>query len=116
MGNRIYIAGPMSGIKDYNFPAFAEATRDLRHEGWEVFSPAERDLKEYGPEIADSEFGDISDAKAKGFDLRSALAADLDWIAHNADAVYMLRGWETSLGAQTEWALARALKLEIYYE
>lgn len=38
---KIYVAGPMSGIEDLNFPAFhAEAAR-LRALGYEVVNPAE---------------------------------------------------------------------------
>lgn len=38
---RIYIAGPMTGLRELNFPAFnAEAAR-LRAAGWEVLNPAE---------------------------------------------------------------------------
>jgi hypothetical protein len=38
---RLYIAGPMTGIKDLNFPAFhAEAAR-LRALGYDVENPAE---------------------------------------------------------------------------
>jgi Domain of unknown function (DUF4406) len=116
MMNRIYIAGPMAGIKDFNFPEFDRAAEDLRFNGWEVFSPAERDKGEYGDDFLESERGDIDDVIGRGFDLRAALAADMEWIALNADAIFMLRGWENSKGAQAEWALAKALSLEIYYE
>jgi len=38
---RIYLCGPMTGIKDFNYPAFnAEAVR-LRALGYEVVNPAE---------------------------------------------------------------------------
>ena len=39
--NRLYLAGPMTGIEDLNFPAFhAEAAR-LRALGYTVINPAE---------------------------------------------------------------------------
>lgn len=39
--NRVYLAGPMTGLPDLNFPAFhAEAAR-LRQLGYEVVNPAE---------------------------------------------------------------------------
>lgn len=38
---RIYIAGPMTGLPEYNFPAFHAAAAKWRAAGWEVFNPAE---------------------------------------------------------------------------
>lgn len=38
---RLYIAGPMSGRPDLNFPAFEAAAEKLRAAGFEVASPAE---------------------------------------------------------------------------
>ena len=84
----------MQGIENLNFPAFDDAAKSLREAGWEVFSPAEH----------------------KDFNLRSALAADLQWIALYAEAMFMLSGWENSKGAKCEWALAVALDLEIIYQ
>ncbi len=43
----IYIAGPMSGYPQYNFPAFDEARDELRENGWQVVSPADMD-REHG--------------------------------------------------------------------
>lgn len=112
---RIYIAGPMQGIKDFNFPAFHEAAKTWRDNGWEVFSPAERDIKLHGAAVGNAPTGNLNEIKDTGFNLRQALADDLTWIALNADAICMLKGWENSKGAQAEWALARALGLQIFY-
>ena len=40
---RIYIAGPMTGIDKYNFPAFDAAAQDLRDMGFHPVSPADID-------------------------------------------------------------------------
>ena len=40
---RLYLAGPMRGYKDFNFPAFIEATKKLREAGYIVSCPAEMD-------------------------------------------------------------------------
>ena len=41
MKSLIYIAGPMTGLPDFNFPAFHEAAAWWRSYGWEVVNPAE---------------------------------------------------------------------------
>ncbi len=105
---RVYVAGPMRGIKDFNFPAFDEAAMQLRSCGHVVFSPAERDRDKLG-DVFRSATGD--EKEIKQFSLREALGADTAWIAEFADAVVLLPGWERSLGAQAEAALARALGL-----
>ena len=38
---RIYIAGAMTGIADWNFPAFDAAAAAWRAAGWDVENPAE---------------------------------------------------------------------------
>lgn len=111
----VYVAGPMRGIKDFNFPAFHLATEMLRSMGHTVFNPAERDEQAHGPDIGKSATGDLSEAAQKGFSLRAALAADTQWIALHADAVAMLPGWENSRGAKAEKALAEALGLHVIY-
>lgn len=42
----LYIAGPMRGLPEYNFPAFIDAAERLRKVGYAVLSPAESDLRE----------------------------------------------------------------------
>ena len=104
----------MRGIPDFNFPAFAEATEELRRLGHTVFSPAERDIEKYGAGVSNSATGNEAEAVAAvGFSLREALAADTQWIALHANAVAVLPGWENSKGAQAEVALARAIGLPV---
>jgi hypothetical protein len=105
---RVYLAGPMRGVRDFNFPAFKSGADRLRNLGHDVFSPAERDLAEVG-DIFGSESGDLEEILARGFSLREALAADMVWIARHGEAVVLLPGWETSKGACAEAALGHAL-------
>lgn len=103
--HRIYLAGPMSGQPDFNFPAFRQAAAELRALGHYVFSPVEHDELTYG--------FDIEDIKA-GANYRDCLRVDLNWILDHATAMVVLPGWENSLGVAVEVALARALKLPIF--
>jgi hypothetical protein len=101
----------MRGYKDFNYPAFNLAAKELRNLGHEVFSPAERDTKIYGDDSLATPTGDLADVPH--FDLREALGADLAWITAHAEGVVVLPDWERSKGAQAEVATAEALSLPI---
>ena len=110
---RIYLAGPMRNVPYFNFPAFFAAEAELKKKGHKVFNPARRDVQKYGKEIAAPD-GSIKTAAAQvGFSLREALAMDSQWLCLNADAIALLPGWEKSLGANAELALAKALGLKV---
>ena len=54
---RLYLAGPMTGLPLWNFPAFATAAAALRADGHTVFSPAEHDKAVgWNPFVASSAF------------------------------------------------------------
>lgn len=112
---KIYLAGPMRGYKDFNFPAFFEAEDDLTSQGHTVFNPARRDVEAHGPEVCKSETGDLADIAHVGFNHREAMKADLSWICDHAEAIALLPGWEKSKGATVEKALADCLGLESIY-
>lgn len=113
----IYIAGPMSGYENFNFPAFDAAEKFLTSMGFtEVFNPAQKDRETYGREIEDNPDGCQVVAKDLGFDLRKTLEIDLSYICSTATHIYMLDGWEKSTGARAEHATAVALGLEIVYQ
>src|SRR5689334_4430148 len=111
----IYVAGPMRGIPEFNFPAFNAATQKLRQDGHFVFNPAERDMERHGTDISKgNSTGSLEQAaKEHGFNLRDALCDDLTFICKTADAVALLPGWQRSKGATAERATAEALGLEI---
>ena len=116
--NKIYIAGPMRGYPQFNFPAFYAAGDYFKSIGWEVFNPAQKDDEKYGNEMATTNLtGDEDEAAEEhGFCLRTALAMDLNWICKEATHIYMLKGWEKSRGAMAEHATAIALGHTIMYE
>ena len=111
MAKSYYIAGPMRGYPEFNFPAFYRAADYLRARGHFVFNPAERDAKEgFDP----TGFrGDTAELEAVKFDLRAALLADMTFICQEATHIWMLPGWNKSSGATAERALGLALGLKI---
>lgn len=113
---KVYLAGLMRGIPEFNFPAFHAAAAKLRAEGHEVFNPAERDVERHGGvDISkNNAAGDEKLASAQhGFSLRDALAEDMDFICRHAEAIALLPGWQQSKGANAELATANALSLEV---
>ena len=107
---RIYIAGPMRGIEEFNFPAFHAAAARLRAAGHVVFDPAEHDESTGFDATGLTGHEDLA---GLGFDLRAALGADLAWITSTAEAVCVLGGWARSKGASAEVCVAVALGLPV---
>lgn len=118
---RIYLAGPMQGIPEFNFPRFNAVARALRAGGHTVFNPAERDVERHGGVNISSgnTAGSLAQVKSQhGFSLRQALAEDLEFICREAECIVMLPGWEKSNGAMSEHRTAVALiseGMEIVY-
>lgn len=107
---KVYLAGPMRGYAQFNFPAFYHGAEHLRALGHEVFNPAERDANVgFDPTEMDGD----EDLAELGFDLREALAADTDFISKHAEAIALLPGWESSSGARAEVALGKALGIHV---
>jgi hypothetical protein len=119
MNKSVYIAGPMSGYPEFNFPAFFAAENRLRAEGYEVFNPAAKSQEE---ELDKEAFitGDNLRVIEQGFDFRKCYLWDVEKVIY-ANAIYMLRGWQYSPGAVGEHAVAVTMKkhypeYEIIYE
>lgn len=114
---KIYVAGPMRGIPEFNFPAFNTAAALLRSQGHLVFNPAERDNERHGKDISIGNITgcEVTAAKEHGFSLREALADDTKFICLEADAIALLPGWENSKGAKAELALSEALGHKVIY-
>lgn len=112
---KLYIAGPMTGYPQFNFPAFHEAAFTLRALGMEVVSPAEMD-EEHG--VADaalkSKDGKLIDGKVAGQTWGDLLARDVKIVADMVDGIALLRGWEHSKGAKLEVTTAILANKEVY--
>lgn len=91
---KFYIAGPMTGLPDFNRPAFHNAATRIFEQGHVALNPATL------PDgLSQFEYMDICFAMVRA-----------------ADAIFMLRGWEKSDGAVAEHALAKKLGLSIILE
>jgi Domain of unknown function (DUF4406) len=114
----VYIAGPMSGYKNFNFDSFFAAEKYLKSLGFdEIGNPARWDHETYGEKVNQSETGSLAEASENaGFDLRKTLNKDLSFLCTNATHIFMLKGWENSKGARAEHATANALGLDVIYQ
>ncbi|ABE67693.1 hypothetical protein Wildcat_88 [Mycobacterium phage Wildcat] len=98
---KTYIAGPMSGIPEYNHPAFNAMAKRLRDVGIDVLNPAEIDA------------ADPHDMPVQPWEFY--LRRDLELVAREVDRMVMLPGWRESKGARLEHHVGKALKMEIVY-
>lgn len=92
---RTYIAGPMTGLPDLNFPAFHREAAYFRAQGREVVNPAE-----------------INPDPTAGW--QACMRADIRELV-TCDEVVMLPGWENSKGASLEHHIAQALEMRVVY-
>jgi Domain of unknown function (DUF4406) len=101
MAKRIYIAGPIRGIPELNFPEFYRIEALWHARGWDVVNPAQMD-KEHGfvPTKKQLRFEDLS--------IEQAMQRDLPAVA-SCDAIALMNGWERSQGANIE--LKHAIEL-----
>jgi hypothetical protein len=107
---KVYLAGPMRGKPNFNFPAFDYAAAKLREDGHEVFSPADKDRECIGAENFINPTGDEDKLAAiTHYTIRDALGNDLAWICKEAEAIALLPGWENSTGANAERATGIAI-------
>lgn len=90
---KVYIAGPMTGIKEFNRPAFFEMANKLQSNNLVALNPAT-----LPGGLRQSEYMDICFAMVRA-----------------ADAVVFLDGWQGSEGAMAEYAYAKKLGLLRYH-
>ena len=95
--SRIYIAGPMTGIPEHNFPAFHAAAKIWRGLGWTVLNPAES-------------FEGRTDLP-----YREYVKHDIEML-RTCDAIAMLPGWDApgSRGSVWEREVATMLGLPAF--
>jgi hypothetical protein len=94
MTMKLYLAGPMSGYPDLNFPLFhAECTR-LRGLGLEIINPAE-----------------INADPATGW--QACMRLDIAELV-KCDGIALLPDWHLSRGALLEHHIARSLDMHVF--
>lgn len=94
-----YLAGPMSWIPRFNFPAFDAAAAHLRQLGYTIVSPAELDSPEVRAEAMTSVDGDPT---AHSGTWGQALSRDIEIVADRVKGIILLPGWVKSRGARLE--------------
>lgn len=93
---KLYLAGPMTGLPELNFPAFHAAAARLRALGFEVVNPAE-----------------INPDPSSGW--HTCMRRDIPHLV-TCDGIAMLTGWESSRGAKIERQLAEDLDMFVLQE
>ncbi len=107
---RAYLAGPMSGIPQFNIPAFVEAAEALREQGHDVISPVEMDDPAIRAASLASTDGNIDTIETHGMTWGDFLARDIKLLADDGiEGVFVLPGWQQSRGARLETFVAHAM-------
>ncbi len=97
-----YLAGPMTGIPQFNFPAFMAATDQLRSDGYTIVSPAELDDDEDKGAALASTDGSMGSGTTTNKTWGDFLARDVKLIADECGGIIFLPGWHKSRGARLE--------------
>lgn len=106
-----YVAGPMRGYPEANFPAFDEARDRGIALGYGIISPADMDrVNGIDGTEGDEEYSGAD--MARQFVTRDT-AALLSLRAELGDGIALLPGWERSTGATAEFFVARWLGLRV---
>jgi hypothetical protein len=100
---KIYLAGPFRGLPGWNAAAFRQAEQAWVAAGWQVFSPR----------ATNAALGYLPDSVVTLDHLRHVWAVDSAAIMASS-AIALLPGWERSVGATAELALAHFLGLAVY--
>lgn len=97
-----YLAGPMSSIPQFNFPAFQEATAKLRELKYDVISPAEQDSDAVQKAALASPDGKLHDGMIAGETWGDILSRDVKLVADGVQGIVFLPNWQKSRGARLE--------------
>ena len=91
---RLYIAGPMTGLPDFNYPAFFEAETALLVAGYDIENPARNKPEGTAAWLAYMRLSLVQIARS--------------------DGIASLPGWESSRGASVEINMACEIGIPVY--
>ena len=112
---KVYLAGPMTGIKAFNFPAFDLAAAELRWRGYEVVSPAEMDNPESRAAAMASPDGAPGSGSSSGETWGDFLARDVKLLADGGiEGIVCLPRWWASRGARLETYVAYLCGIPVF--
>lgn len=93
---RLYLAGPMTGLPEHNYPAFNALAAKWRDRGYYIWNPTES-------------FNGRTDLPRNDY-----LRNDIRALVNEAQAIMLMPGWEHSPGARLELAIAQEFGLPAY--
>ena len=91
---KVYLSGPMTGIPEFNYPAFHATAAKLRAAGYEVVNSAE-----VNPDSSLS--------------WQQCLREDIKHLC-DCEALALMPGWQNSQGAHLEMHIAHRLGIKIH--
>lgn len=97
-----YLAGPMSGYPEYNYPVFEDAARVLRMTGVKLVSPHEVAWPDNHEKLSETDLWEYM-MKATGKAL------------NNCQGIILMKGWPQSRGAKAELEFAMAHNWPVWF-
>jgi Domain of unknown function (DUF4406) len=88
----VYLSGPMSGLPEFNYPAFRAESARLRALGYRVTNPA--------------------DLNPDGASWQQCMRTDIKALC-DCDAIALMHGWEHSQGAHLELHIAHRVGMRV---
>jgi hypothetical protein len=123
---KLYVSGPMTGLPEFNFPAFDAMSEFIEQRGMEAISPADHDRRvlaqNFGAGRTPFAFvhdvpgyaeGDVERYSKHTGAVHDLLVWDIAQIVE-ADGIVLLPGWENSTGAAHERYVAEVTNKRIF--
>lgn len=101
----IYISGPMAGVNNYQ-ARFQKAEDFLKEKfpAATIYNPCKLGMQ------------DVKEVRRGEAKRNQYLRRDVSYIATKCDAIFLLDGWQDSLGAMLEHSVAQQLDLFVMYQ